>query len=455
MSQTPVHLIATSSQTVGPFFHFGLAHHATLGCLVRPDTPGERIRLKIRVFDGDGAPLPDALVELWQADADGVYVRPDDPKDLALAPGLLWIRPPADGRGRRLYLRDDPAGPDARRAARAAGVAHQRLPFRAAASSGRSTRGSISRATRRSIRCRAGARARGSPRSAAARDPAIPADGSSTSGFRATARRCSSISDCQNMPSRLIDSLATTDALAEIFSDRSMLQAMLDFEAALAAGEASRVSFRSAPPTPFPPPPGRGFRCRGNRAGSARVGNGVDCAREGADGARAGADAGRARRSCTSARRVRTLPIRRCARDQPGARDPRRRPSRVSSGTLRAVVRSACEHGHARADAASTCAADHVRPQGRGLGGRARARLEAARRRLRRGERAAVRRGFGARSRRSAIVGSPCRRALADDLGSAQSGSALAHDRDRLAALVSACGIYTASSARSRAISRC
>ena len=75
MSQTPVPLIATSSQTVGPFFHFGLADHATLGCLVRPDTRGERIRLRIRVFDGDGAPLPDALVELWQADADGVYIR--------------------------------------------------------------------------------------------------------------------------------------------------------------------------------------------------------------------------------------------------------------------------------------------------------------------------------------------------------------------------------------------
>jgi len=88
MSQTPVHLIATSSQTVGPFFHFGLADHATLGCLVCPDTRGERIRLKIRVFDGDGAPLPDALVELWQADADGVYVRPDDPMDVLAPPGF-------------------------------------------------------------------------------------------------------------------------------------------------------------------------------------------------------------------------------------------------------------------------------------------------------------------------------------------------------------------------------
>ena len=87
MSQTPaanrdanlVRLLATSSQTVGPFFHFGLADNATLGCLVRYDTRGERIRLRIGIFDGDGAPVPDALVELWQADADGVYVRPADP----------------------------------------------------------------------------------------------------------------------------------------------------------------------------------------------------------------------------------------------------------------------------------------------------------------------------------------------------------------------------------------
>jgi 3-carboxy-cis,cis-muconate cycloisomerase len=41
------------------------------------------------------------------------------------------------------------------------------------------------------------------------------------------------------MPARLIDSLATTDALAELFSDRSILQAMLDFEVALARAEAS------------------------------------------------------------------------------------------------------------------------------------------------------------------------------------------------------------------------
>jgi len=88
MSQTPVHLVATSSQTVGPFFHFALADNATLGCLVRADTPGERIRLRIRLLDGDGAPVPDALVELWQADADGVYVRLQDPKDVLTPAGF-------------------------------------------------------------------------------------------------------------------------------------------------------------------------------------------------------------------------------------------------------------------------------------------------------------------------------------------------------------------------------
>ena len=88
MSQTPMHLVATSSQTVGPFFHFGLADNATLGCLVRDDTAGERIRLRIGVFDGDGAPVPDALVELWQADANGVYARPADPKDVLSPKGF-------------------------------------------------------------------------------------------------------------------------------------------------------------------------------------------------------------------------------------------------------------------------------------------------------------------------------------------------------------------------------
>jgi protocatechuate 3,4-dioxygenase, alpha subunit len=80
--------IATPSQTVGPFFHHGLADNVMLGCLVRPETKGERVRLHLRVLDGDGVPVNDALVELWQADADGQYVRPPDPSTLLSAPGF-------------------------------------------------------------------------------------------------------------------------------------------------------------------------------------------------------------------------------------------------------------------------------------------------------------------------------------------------------------------------------
>jgi protocatechuate 3,4-dioxygenase alpha subunit len=82
MSDESRRSIATPSQTVGPFFHFGLADRSTLGCLVSDDTRGERLRLTFRVLDGDNAPIPDALIELWQADADGNYVRPSNPADV-------------------------------------------------------------------------------------------------------------------------------------------------------------------------------------------------------------------------------------------------------------------------------------------------------------------------------------------------------------------------------------
>jgi len=83
MSRDSERLIATSSQTVGPFFHFGLADDATLGTMARTDTKGTHVRLHVRVLDGDGLPVPDALVEIWQADADGQYVRPADPSSIA------------------------------------------------------------------------------------------------------------------------------------------------------------------------------------------------------------------------------------------------------------------------------------------------------------------------------------------------------------------------------------
>ena len=61
----------TPSQTVGPYFAIGLpwpeGPHA-----VTPDTPGA-ITITGRVFDGAGQPVPDALIEIWQADPDGRF----------------------------------------------------------------------------------------------------------------------------------------------------------------------------------------------------------------------------------------------------------------------------------------------------------------------------------------------------------------------------------------------
>jgi protocatechuate 3,4-dioxygenase alpha subunit len=67
----------TGSQTVGPFFRFGLVR-PELERLWRPGVLGTHIRLVGRVTDGKGTPVPDAMIEIWQADADGHYAHPAD-----------------------------------------------------------------------------------------------------------------------------------------------------------------------------------------------------------------------------------------------------------------------------------------------------------------------------------------------------------------------------------------
>jgi len=66
----------TPSQTVGPFF----AHALTwLDGPVVADSP-DSFWLRGRIFDGAGDPVPDALVESWQADPAGRFDHPDDPR---------------------------------------------------------------------------------------------------------------------------------------------------------------------------------------------------------------------------------------------------------------------------------------------------------------------------------------------------------------------------------------
>lgn len=78
-------LAATPSQTIGPFFAIMLR----LGSneLVQADHPGA-IELEGRVLDGAGAPVSDALIEVWQANAAGRYAHPEDDRELLLAPGF-------------------------------------------------------------------------------------------------------------------------------------------------------------------------------------------------------------------------------------------------------------------------------------------------------------------------------------------------------------------------------
>lgn len=79
----------TASQTVGPFFHDCLLREgAHVPTLVTPDTLGERIRVEGHVLDGDGAGVPDAMVEIWQANAAGRYRHPLDARDLPLDPAF-------------------------------------------------------------------------------------------------------------------------------------------------------------------------------------------------------------------------------------------------------------------------------------------------------------------------------------------------------------------------------
>jgi protocatechuate 3,4-dioxygenase alpha subunit len=71
----------TPSQTVGPFFHDCLlGPGACCDALAGDDAEGQRIRVHGYVFDGDGAPVPDAVLELWQADDRGIYHHPADPR---------------------------------------------------------------------------------------------------------------------------------------------------------------------------------------------------------------------------------------------------------------------------------------------------------------------------------------------------------------------------------------
>ena len=82
--------LLTGSQTVGPFFSPALLREdARRNVLTKPETAGERIRIEGRILDGDGVPVPDAMVEIWQANAHGRYNHPADSGPAPLDPSFL------------------------------------------------------------------------------------------------------------------------------------------------------------------------------------------------------------------------------------------------------------------------------------------------------------------------------------------------------------------------------
>lgn len=106
MTQPLNRLKESASQTAGPYVHIGLTpNFAEIGgvyphdlgsTMVGEKTRGERITVTGRVIDGTGTPLRDALIEIWQADADGLYNSPSETRGSADPAFQGWGRCPTD-----------------------------------------------------------------------------------------------------------------------------------------------------------------------------------------------------------------------------------------------------------------------------------------------------------------------------------------------------------------------
>jgi protocatechuate 3,4-dioxygenase, alpha subunit len=106
MVQSLSRLKESASQTAGPYVHIGLTpNFAEIGgvypqdlgtVMAGPNARGERITITGRVIDGAGAPLRDALVEIWQADAAGLYNSPSETRGSADPDFSGWGRCPTD-----------------------------------------------------------------------------------------------------------------------------------------------------------------------------------------------------------------------------------------------------------------------------------------------------------------------------------------------------------------------
>ena len=92
----PQILSVTTYQTVGPYFKIGL-EALYRDDLTKPDIPGQVIEIAGTVFDADLTPVPDAVLELWQADSFGRYT--DQPQKKPFEDSFGFGRVPTNGAG--------------------------------------------------------------------------------------------------------------------------------------------------------------------------------------------------------------------------------------------------------------------------------------------------------------------------------------------------------------------
>ena len=96
-------MLQTGSQTVGPFFHYALITGGQ-HILVNDKTKGTRISIFGTITDGDGQAVPDAFLEIWQADSNGIFNHPSDPQFKEADPQFKGFgRSATDQTGRYLF----------------------------------------------------------------------------------------------------------------------------------------------------------------------------------------------------------------------------------------------------------------------------------------------------------------------------------------------------------------
>ena len=77
------------SQTVGPYFQIAMTGPRMISKIAGPNAKGERVKVVCALFDGEGVPVPDGVIEIWQANAEGKYNHPGDTQRKPVDPDFL------------------------------------------------------------------------------------------------------------------------------------------------------------------------------------------------------------------------------------------------------------------------------------------------------------------------------------------------------------------------------